>query len=207
MMASLLVVLVGMIQGAAAEPPAIDPKTVQDWVQVLKEGDREAGIKAARLWVGSLGDADPSARRRAAVVLRAGIAHFSPDVRTRAQEVLAQIGPDAKAVVPALVAMLSDPDAMVSTSAGMVLGEFGPAAEAAIPTLLPRLADRHYLGAAVTLGQIGPAAIPPLVKLLKSGGQWDRVAPLPPLASWAPRPGHASPRIRRAPAGRRAIPE
>ena len=152
-------------------------------------------LKAARFWVGALGDADPSARRRAAVVLRAGIAHFRPEVRQRADEVVARLGPAAKGVVPALVALLSDPDEKVRTSAGMVLGAFGPAAEAAIPGLLPGLADRRYLGPAVTLGQIGPAAIPPLVRLLKTGGKCERVGAASALGSWDPGPRRLSPAL------------
>ena len=164
-------------------------------------------LKAARFWVGALGDADPSARRRAAVVLRAGIAHFRPEVRQRADEVVARLGPAAKGVVPALVALLSDPDEKVRTSAGMVLGAFGPAAEAAIPGLLPGLADRRYLGPAVTLGQIGPAAIPPLVRLLKTGGKCERVGAASALGVMGPRATPALPCAHRGtPPGRHEAP-
>src|SRR5262249_27002080 len=52
------------------------------------------------------------------------------------------------------------------------LGEFGPMAEEAIPTLV-RCLGKERLGfpAAVTLGKVGPAAIPAVLKEIGSGDE------------------------------------
>jgi HEAT repeat protein len=170
----LAVLVMVAVQGAAAEPPAVDQKNLQEWVQALSARDREVSIKADRRWADALGDANPTTRKRAVVMISAGLWHFSPEVRQRAAEVLARIGPEVRGVVPALVNMLSDPDKKVRTSASNVLGVFGPAAEAAIPALVQLLGGGDDLDAPVSLGQIGPAAIPPLVNFLKNGEKGQR---------------------------------
>src|SRR4051794_38808601 len=108
-----IAVLAVVIRGTAAEPPAVDPKTLQNWVHALEDRDPEVSLRVARSWVDALGGADPAVRKRAVAVLRAGITHFSPEVRERAVKVLGRIGPDAKGAVPALIEMLSDPDDQV----------------------------------------------------------------------------------------------
>ena len=134
----LMVLVLGIGQGAAAEPAAVDQDRLKEWVEALKDRDREASIKAARRWVDALGEADPAARKRAAVLLGAGLSHPSTEVRERAAEVLARIGPGARGSVPALAAMLSDEDQKVRWSAADVLGAFGPAAEAVGTASPPR---------------------------------------------------------------------
>src|SRR5262249_12161491 len=60
---------------------------------------------------------------------------LSPDPRSRANAAaeLAQIGPDAKAAIPALISALGDVDARVRVQASLALGGIG---RAAVPALI-----------------------------------------------------------------------
>ena len=86
--------------------------------------------------------------------------------------VLSDIGPDAKAAVPALIKALEDDDESVRTAAARALGNIGPAAKEAVPSLILALRDDEWSireDTAEALGKIGPAAkeaVPYLQKAL-----------------------------------------
>ena len=65
----------------------------------------------------------------------------SMDLRCHAAIVLARIGPEAKAAVPALIQALKNADSEVFGSVAMALGEIGPEARAAVPVLIQALRE------------------------------------------------------------------
>ncbi|MDM8548643.1 HEAT repeat domain-containing protein [Desulfobacterales bacterium HSG2] len=73
----------------------------------------------------------------------------------------------ARKAIPQLVKRLTSDDIRTRIEAAEILGEFGTAAEKAVPNLVKVLTDSDVLrSAAQTLGKIGPAAIPDLVRVL-----------------------------------------
>jgi HEAT repeat protein len=94
-------------------------------------------------------------------------------VRHMAASVLAEVGPEARSCVPALVNTLKHPDDVLRRRVCLALGEIGPDARGAVASLIERLktdtcpAVRRY--AAAALGDIGvPLAISPLIETLAS---------------------------------------
>jgi HEAT repeat protein len=104
----------------------------------------------------------------------------SPNTRQYAANVIHDMGPEAKAAVPALIKLLHDKDSDSRDAAAKALGAMRSAAKAAVPALINALDDpesyvRHV--AAESLGQIGPdakSAAPDLVKMLRSVWRRDR---------------------------------
>jgi HEAT repeat protein len=94
---------------------------------------------------------------------------------------LAEIGPEAAAAVPALVATLKKPDEVefVRRQVASALGRIG---SKAVPELIEVLAndnERVRLGAILALNQIGAgakSAVPPLVALLSDPAEFVRTA-------------------------------
>ena len=76
-------------------------------------------------WIARLKDEDDSVRLKAAMSLR-------------------QLGPEAKAAVPALVECLKDSNASVRCESAFALQRIGPAAKPAIPALIEALKDKDY---------------------------------------------------------------
>jgi PAS domain S-box-containing protein len=95
------------------------------------------------------------------------------NVRRQAAEALGNIGPEAKAAVPALIESLKDGEEGVREAAAKSLGKIGPEAKAAVQALIEMLKDedKYVLGAATeALGYIGieaKAAVPTLIGALK----------------------------------------
>jgi hypothetical protein len=98
-----------------------------------------------------------------------------PSARLEAVLALADLGPPSSAAVWALADALKDPDGRVRRMAAAALGRMGPAAEPAIPALL-RALDDESLGdeAAGSLVEIGTAAVPALLEVMKSEQEWIR---------------------------------
>jgi HEAT repeat protein len=104
----------------------------------------------------------------------------APDQRFDATEALAELGPDARAALPALLLMLRDksppgfPLRDTRSQAARALGHLGPAARDAVPDLIDMVQNSYYgaQGIAVeALGSIGPdarEAIPALEHLAQS---------------------------------------
>jgi HEAT repeat protein len=85
-------------------------------------------------------------------------------VRQRAAIALAELGPKAKAAVPALISALRDPDPGVRRMAASALGEIGPDARRAVPALKNALKDENAQvekDAAAALEKIAKGAGPP----------------------------------------------
>lgn len=78
-----------------------------------------------------------------------------------------ELGRAGRSAIPSLIRALGDDDADVRRSAAKALGENGSRAASAVPALVDAVKNRSPL-ASEALVQIGPAAIPPLVEMLKS---------------------------------------
>jgi HEAT repeat protein len=100
-------------------------------------------------------------------------------LRIEAASSLGKIAPGTgvKEVVPALTAALQDKNEFVRKEAAMALGNMGPSAKEAVPALIDLLSEgrpasyaRADVGGAASdaLAKIGKAAVPRLIKALKS---------------------------------------
>jgi HEAT repeat protein len=92
-------------------------------------------------------------------------------VRRNAAQLIMELGPNARGVVPALSELLKDPDKENRWWAAIALESIGPPAKEAIPALLQAMEggeqilwERHAPDALVS---IGPSAIAPLTKAIK----------------------------------------
>jgi len=141
-----------------------------------------AGQPAVPLLTGVLTDRDPSVRLQAVTALgRIGPAAVpalvnvfknDPDteVRQEAARVFGSMKADDPGVLPALSTALQDSADAVRGQAIQSLRQLTPADEALIKELTPVLADKNLdvrLDAIRFLGGLGPAAVPPLVALLR----------------------------------------
>ncbi|UUO07248.1 HEAT repeat domain-containing protein [Blastopirellula sp. J2-11] len=143
----------------------------------------------------ALSDADPTV----VVNIREAIVKLGPSatprlvkaleiegLRMHALAILRQLGPDAKAAIPALIETLKVTDGQVQSETMMVLGGLGAAAAPATEAITKFLASPSaglQQSALYALGSIGPAAkpsIPQIVPLLDSDGEFTKVA-----AGWA----------------------
>ncbi|MCC9606084.1 HEAT repeat domain-containing protein [Blastopirellula sp. JC732] len=107
-------------------------------------------------------------------------------LRMHALSILRELGPDAKAAVPALIETLKVDDAEVQSETMMVLGGLGQSAAPATESIAKFLASPEaglQQSALYALGTIGPsakAAIPQITPLLDSDVEFTKVA-----AGWA----------------------
>ncbi len=111
-----------------------------------------------------------------------------PAIRSAAAEILAAIGPGAKAAVDSLLESLSDADPSHRGDAAVALGGIGADAAAAVPKLTELLvsagddASLRYT-AAYALGRIGPAAKPAVAALKELAKSQDEL--MATVAIWA----------------------
>jgi HEAT repeat protein len=106
---------------------------------------------------------DAVASQGAKVVQRVSESLQNKDLQRVAVRVLARIGPDAKAAVPALTKTLAagDDDPELQREVQFALGAIGPEAAAATPELIKSLSrpdEEVQYTACYALGRIGPAA-------------------------------------------------
>src|SRR5205823_4583221 len=67
--------------------------------------------------------------------------------RLQAARLLAKLGPEAKAAVPALVRALKDKDSFIREAAASALGRIGPAAKSAAPDFIGLLEQQNRFAA------------------------------------------------------------
>jgi HEAT repeat protein len=90
------------------------------------------------------------------------------EARWRAADALGQIGADARAAGPELVAALSDPDHLVRGVAVRAAGALAPDLAGAVPQLVRLFPDVNAIRAVSRFGAAGRPAVGPLTELLKS---------------------------------------
>ncbi len=98
------------------------------------------------------------------------LGNLEPSAHIEAAEELAVLGPAAKDAVPALVAVLDDPDVQVRATAAIALGRIGSDAKDAVGKLIGLLEDATELvrwTALIALGDIGPAASPAVPSVIR----------------------------------------
>jgi HEAT repeat protein len=159
-------VRVAAARGLAALPP--NPEIMLPlWQEAFQRAD-ENTINLAL---------DAVARLGAPVVPRLAEALKQDRFRPQLLQVLRQIGADASAATPALVALIDDANEDVAKSAVLTLAAIGPGARAAVSPLVKALGnedrpDRHAI--VYALGRIGRGAAeakPVLEKLLTNPNQ------------------------------------
>ena len=143
----LALVLVGPVQAQdkQKEPKKADKektvvyegKTVEQWIEALKDKDQEVRYSAAR----ALGKIGPKAEKAVPALVRA-LKDKNEYVRQWAASALGKIGPKAEKAVPALTEALKDRwPGIRAQDAAVALGKIGPAAEKAVPALTEALKD------------------------------------------------------------------
>jgi len=95
--------------------------------------------------------------------------------RIQAAKALAELGPEAKAAVPALIAALNDSDEQVRGQVVRALGRIGPDAAAAVGPLLEvaRKERSGFVDISNAIVQIGKPAVPALVAQATKSPPWS----------------------------------
>lgn len=167
----------GLSDLAAITAAAVREDLVGTFVKLLHDADADVGTAAGAALVRLQGDAVDAVR---ATLADAG-------TRLRALEVLAAIGPAARAAVPELTALLADADPLVRSEAAVALAAIGADAAPAVSALEKLLgdaapADARY-AATYALGRIGAAAKPVVPRLLELSKSSDEI--MATVATWA----------------------
>jgi len=140
----------------------------QNWVQDLTSADIKVSMQAAYTF-------QPRKAEEAHAVseVLAFAQHNSPIVRAYVASFLGEHRVDLDRSIPALVALLGDPDAKVRSHAAIALAEIGPTAVRPIMTALDKSVDSADYGYAA-LYEIGPAALPTMFLHLAPLGDQGR---------------------------------
>ncbi|MCI0455869.1 MAG: HEAT repeat domain-containing protein [Gemmataceae bacterium] len=134
--------------------------------ELLNDKDARVRVKAAEaLW-----HVERPPARTLLPVLTASLKDKDPGVRINALVVLGDMGSGAKSAVPLIGQALRDKEQDVRLEAVLTLGEIGPPAKALVLDLFATLTDDELRllepAVAVTLGNIGTAALPALTNAL-----------------------------------------
>src|SRR5947207_2410826 len=155
----------------------IGPAGLPYLIQTL--GGKSAKIRAnAASYIGHLGPAAASAAPALARTLKSDA---NPTVRSSAVIALGRIGPAAVAALPELKAALRLDDDYFRLEVIRALWTVGRESETTVPILMKILEDRNNpnrAGAAMVLGEMGPAAkaaLPALAKVLREEFSYTRV--------------------------------
>ena len=187
------------VKGDAATAVALS--TAQPSVACVRERDAWRVDFARRLR--NLRDASSEGSGLTPLVpeLIQAVRYGDANVCSDAEEILVNLGPAARAAVPALIERLDPNCRMVREGAAQALGSIGPEAEAAIPALAGEMAASGSGEAAIyadALAGIGPAAVPALAAGLNGDMPWLRTCVAYELASMGPDAKAALPALRKA---------
>lgn len=173
-----LVILLGI--GAVVLDPT---RVLQGYIQ----GERFFQGRPTSYWKRALADHNPTAQEETLKAFKGGGEAAAPvlaellkenrksdwagaEARWRAAELLGEIGPDARAAVPALATALLESDPHVRKVAADALGAIHQEPQVAVPALAEMLKTGECLDAVKALAKFGPeahAALPALLDLLK----------------------------------------
>lgn len=144
-----LLVTLALLAAATRGPAALREPTyygtpLSIWIARLKSTDVRTRKDAVEA-IGEIGQRAPEVAP--AAVLPALTAAFKDKYAEVRERVIAQLlglrTPEKGAVVPLLIEALDDPSANVRADAALTLGELGPAAEKAVPKLAAMLKDKE----------------------------------------------------------------
>lgn len=183
--------------GLASPKPSVQTASISALSDLTGSIDDEEEKSLAKEFVGLLASPEPGVRVSAgAALVRQGSlavdaveeALAVPATRSAAAEILASIGPAAKAAVDSLIASLSDTDPTHRGDAAVALGAIGPDAATAVPKLEELLASSGddaglRYAAAYALGRIGAAAKPAVSALKELAKSPDEL--MATVAIWA----------------------
>lgn len=183
-------------KGLESDTPNVRKASVSGLSDLVELTDETVRKDLVGEFIGLLHDADVGVGTAAGAALvrlkggavdavRATLADAA--TRLKALEVLAAIGPAAKAAVPEVAALLADTDPLVRSEAAVVLASVGAEAAPAVPALEKLLgddapADVRYT-TAYALGRIGAAAKPAVPRLLELTKSADEI--MATVATWA----------------------
>ncbi len=130
------------------------------------EKETDPAVRAALFAAVPKVGVDPA---RAVGLLLRGVKDGNDEVRHAAINAIYLLRSANDLLIPALITLLRDPNPTLSERAAIVIGRLGPSASGAVPTLLEVLRQRTppppaYVDA---LGQIGPAAVPPILRAIE----------------------------------------
>jgi len=168
---------------AAAAAPAV--------AKALKDED----VVIRRYAAYALGRIGPGAKA-AAPALAAALKDKDQGIRRYAVRALGAVEPDAAVAVPALAAALEDGNAEIRSAAVNALGMMGPAAAPGIPALVAA-SKRGDIRRRVfaTMSEIGPAALPALITVVKDRDASDRGHAVDAIGGMGPEAASALPEL------------
>jgi HEAT repeat protein len=171
----------GVVRGFARGEPFFEGRPASTWAKRLHDENPKVKEDSQR----SLKSAGPAAVPVLAAIVAAPADDWSAGpVRILAADILAGLGPAARAAVPVLVEALADRDASLRSHAADALGAIGPNDPSVVAALIAQLGTADALAATKGLGKCGAAALPAtgaLIKLLKSADsevRWNAVKTL-----------------------------
>lgn len=118
------------------------------------------GLLVCLLSAGGVMFAVPAQAQNRLQPIANGLASPAPGDQLLALEQVAEVGPSAASLVPAIVALLQSPDPLIRHEAVIALSAIGPEARAAVPQLVPLLSGTDLIlkyEALQTLRAIRPA--------------------------------------------------
>jgi HEAT repeat protein len=140
-----------------------DAGATEDLARLLQDDNAEVRAEAAH----TLNEIGPAARGALKPLVQ-GLRDKNPAVRLEIVRALGGIGPDAGRAAGELRAMFKEGDVALRVEVLRALGKIGPGAAVALPEALAALQDEELAGeAASALSQLGKAAVPGLLPLLR----------------------------------------
>lgn len=159
-----------VVREAAAELLADVELAERDGVELLLDSIKSDNNTVVAAAIGRMQDITPDNHDLVPLLLRR-LEDSSALVRQQAIAGLGRIGPRAESAVESLAALLADESDEVRLQAALALAGIGSGSAKALPDLIIAFKDKNgdvRNAASLAAGQIGPAAIFPLLTALKS---------------------------------------
>jgi HEAT repeat protein len=180
--------------GGGGPPKQPQEKSIDDWLQELKNSDASVRSRAA-LALKEPGKEVP----RVVEALGEALDDQDRDVRAAVLFSLGALGPDAADAVPRIVKVLEGDDTPLRRSAASALGKIGDAR--ALPALSAAARDEDVQMRKVArnaLAAMGAAGVPFWIELLSSKDEFDRISATSALLRVGPEAKAAVPALSKA---------